>query len=312
MVCRTRTSWWMLWSMPLTCSESWGPPCFLQRATMSCVSFTFSAYLYSSRPVYRLNFVLIWHTLHLVRARSSWFAGPLCVIHGERESVPNSLSRHGHLRWTPLPGSVSYWWVRQGPQGGRSLRAGSVRGKHHPQIVSVARMVDPRFLKLCFNMKAPMWNTCSLYRKAIKQLCNPSFSFRLSADICSSPWVWCMSAPSPSLARTFWRTWWRCVEVFSTHSEGSSSETTYCSAPATSCLMTESRQSKLVRRCIFVILGLRVHLRQQNFTRAITLLYVSVFTSVSGFAWYYFSLLKSTADSTPFPIKDFRGINLLS
>lgn len=157
-----------------------------------------------------------------------------------------------------------------------------------------------------------MWNTCSLYRKAVKQWCNPSFSFRLSPDICSSPWVWCMSAPSPSLVRTFWRTWWRCVEVFSTHCEGSSSETTYCSAPATSCLMTESRRSKLARRCIFLILGLRVHLRQQNFTRAVTLLYGSVFTSVSGFAWYYFSLLKSTAESTAFPIKDFRGINLLS
>lgn len=38
-VCRTRTSWWMLWSMPPTCWVSWGPPCFLQRATTSSVSF---------------------------------------------------------------------------------------------------------------------------------------------------------------------------------------------------------------------------------------------------------------------------------
>lgn len=39
-VCRTRTSWWMLWNMPLTCLVNWGPPCFLQRATMSSVSLT--------------------------------------------------------------------------------------------------------------------------------------------------------------------------------------------------------------------------------------------------------------------------------
>lgn len=36
---RTRANWWMLWSMHLICWVSWGPPCFLQRATMSSVSF---------------------------------------------------------------------------------------------------------------------------------------------------------------------------------------------------------------------------------------------------------------------------------
>lgn len=153
-VCRTRTSWWMLWSMLLTCSVSWGPPCFLQRATMSCVSFMFLGY--SFRPVYRLSFVLIWHALHRIHALSGGFADLQCVIHAEIESVPNSLSRHGHLRWTPLPGGVSHWWVCQGTQGGRSLWACSVCRKHHPQIVSVTWIVGPWFLKLGFSIKALM------------------------------------------------------------------------------------------------------------------------------------------------------------
>lgn len=68
-----------------------------------------------------------------------------------------------------------------------------------------------------------------------------------STAICSSPWVWCTFAPSLSLVRTFWRTWLRCVVVFSTHSEASSSETTCYSAPETYCQMMESSQSKQVQ-----------------------------------------------------------------
>lgn len=97
-VCRTRTSWWMLWSMPPTCWVSWGPPCCLQRATMSCVSFCKVIYVHSD-PV-----------LLPVLAPSGCFAEPLCV-RGWVDTVPNQPFRHGHLWRAPLPGSVSDWWV---------------------------------------------------------------------------------------------------------------------------------------------------------------------------------------------------------
>ena len=77
-----------------------------------------------------------------------------------------------------------------------------------------------------------------------------------STAICSSQWVWCMFAPSPSLVRTFWRTWLRCVVVFSTHSEASSSETTCYSAPETYCQMMESSQSKQDQLFFFFFLRL--------------------------------------------------------
>lgn len=80
-------------------------------------------------------------------------------------------------------------------------------------------------------------------------LCKGSFNSNTvlaPTDICWSRWASCTSGPSRSLGRTSWRTWWRCVVVFSIRSVASSSETTCCSAPATSCQMMESRQSKNV------------------------------------------------------------------
>lgn len=71
-------------------------------------------------------------------------------------------------------------------------------------------------------------------------------SFCLSTGIFWSQWAWCMSVPSLSLVRTFWRTLWKCAAASNTHCGVCFWETTSCSAPATSCQTTASRQSTSV------------------------------------------------------------------
>lgn len=102
----------------------------------------------------------------------------LWLIHGGFALVPNSLFRYGHLWWTPLPRSVSDWWVCQGTQGGRSLWAGPVCRQHHPQTVSITLTQLSSGVKELQKVFRPLFNsedcfTFTCTPSILKYCCKP-------------------------------------------------------------------------------------------------------------------------------------------
>lgn len=161
---RTRASWWMLWSMHLICWVSWGPPCFLQRATMSSVSFIVGGFtcltLHKERYEAMQWYILAYFTFQTFFKNFSWTVRKaseyirydeqpgtglkrLCqscqscvfVYRWFKMGLHCSLTvfyRYGHLWRTPLPRGLSDWRVCKGTQGGRSLRTGPICRQHNP------------------------------------------------------------------------------------------------------------------------------------------------------------------------------------